>query len=169
MNLDNEKRWEVIKNYQNYLISDHGDVFSVKRNKLLKQHLTKCGYLYVALHENNTHKNYNIHRLVASAFCLNNENNKVVDHINKNKLDNHFSNLRWTTYSLNSRNATLSKSNKSGHKGIQYRSSHDAWIAHYYNDNKKQISKSFSINKYPDAKELAIAYNQKMRSEHGYI
>ena len=42
-------------------------------------------------------KSFLIHRLVAIAFIPNPDNKKEVKHIDGNKLNNHFSNLEWTT------------------------------------------------------------------------
>lgn len=43
---------------------------------------------------------------------------KVCDHINQNKLDNRKANLRVTSYSKNTINAPIRKTNTSGYKGV---------------------------------------------------
>ena len=47
-----------------------------------------------------------LHRLLAQAFIPNPQNLQVVDHKNRNKLDNRLNNLRWVTSSENNRNAS---------------------------------------------------------------
>ena len=52
-------------------------------------------------------KYYHIHRLVAEAFIPNLENKPTVDHIDRNKLNNVVSNLRWATYKEQNTNRIL--------------------------------------------------------------
>ena len=107
---------EII-NYPNYLVSDHGDVWSKKRKIFLKARLVGIGYRSVQLGRGKNHK---IHRLVAEHYIDNPENKYAVDHIDRNKENNHVSNLRWVTKSENEQNTGMRKNNKIGHKNIVY-------------------------------------------------
>ena len=56
-----------------YEISNYGNVKSLsnnksKKEKLLKQRLSNCGYKIVCLSKNNKYKTYTVHRLLANAF-----------------------------------------------------------------------------------------------------
>lgn len=93
--------WVFIKDTDNqYLISDHGNVFSVRRNKVLKHGKSPYGY-HVASIRTNTDKFRNrkkfIHRLVASHFIPNVHNKPHINHIDSSKVNNHFLNLEWCT------------------------------------------------------------------------
>lgn len=58
------------------------------------------GYLKVKVND----KDRFVHRLIAETFIPNPENKPQIDHFNRNRADNKVENLRWVTYSENSRN-----------------------------------------------------------------
>ena len=82
-----------------YFVSQTGIVFNSKTNKYLTQYVGTTGYFVVALLVDNKHYTAKVHRLVAKAFCYNDdpEHNIFVDHVNGNKLDNYYKNLEWVT------------------------------------------------------------------------
>ena len=89
--------WKPIQGYENeYLVSNHGNVWSVRRKRNLIPKRAK-GYLRVALSVYGKTKTFSIHRLVAQAFIPNPENKPTVNHINEDKSDNRASNLEWAT------------------------------------------------------------------------
>ena len=104
------------------------------------------------------------------AFCDNDHDYTVVDHIDRNKLNNHFLNLRWVTLSINNRNTTKRNDNTSGIKGVHFDTKDKSWRAQWNNNNGKQCCKSFSMKKYGDqAKQLAINKRLEMESLYGYL
>jgi hypothetical protein len=86
---------------ENYLIHWRGFVISNKTNKILKPGKSKNGYYTVSLNG----KSYNIHKLVANLFIPNNDKSLIINHKDGNKLNNHYSNLEWVTYSYNNSHA----------------------------------------------------------------
>ena len=96
-----------------YKINRIGDVFSVKRERLLKPNLRKStGYVEVHLSNLNKKKGlYSVHRLVAQTFIPNPNNFPQTDHINRIKTDNNVENLRWIDLSGSYRNRNMPKSN----------------------------------------------------------
>lgn len=59
-----------------------------------------------------------------------------IDHINRNKLDNCLKNLREVSQSCNLKNSKLSKSNKSGVKGVCWNKRDKGWRASIYDNGK---------------------------------
>ena len=85
-------------------MSNHGRIRSHFRGKLTikKQKINDYGYCVVILHPgNNKRKWERVNRLVALAFIPNPENLSDVNHKDLNKLNNHVSNLEWTSHSDN--------------------------------------------------------------------
>lgn len=91
-----QETWLPISNYETqYLISDKGNVFSLKRNKLLKMRTSPKGYGQVNLSKNGKLHTFRVHRLVATHFIPNPYDLPEVNHKNENKLDNRATNLEW--------------------------------------------------------------------------
>ena len=85
----------------------------------------------------------------------------MVDHINRNPLDNRRCNLRETTKKLNNNNRSKPvKASADSILGIRYHKKDHSWQARIKQDDKE--TKSFSINKYGDeAKNMAIRARQE--------
>lgn len=108
--------WKDITGFENkYQVSNLGQVRSVPHitkgphneqrfvnGKIIKQFISKCGYLRVGLTiKNHCSKTVLVHRLVALAFLDNPNNYPCVNHKDENKQNNHVNNLEWCTYSYN--------------------------------------------------------------------
>jgi hypothetical protein len=72
---------------------------------VLKQNLKRDGYYRVTLYNENGHKTFMVHRLVAMAFLDADESRPYVDHIDGDTTNNKVDNLRWCTPSENTRYA----------------------------------------------------------------
>lgn len=88
--------------YPQYSISQDGEVFSRYSSKQLREN--KCSkYRQVTLYNNDGHKTFLVHRLVALAFLPNPYNYETVDHIDYNIENNCVANLRWLPKCENSK------------------------------------------------------------------
>ena len=90
------EEWRQIKDFENYSVSDFGNIKNNITNKVLKNNL-KAGYYNIDLTNNKNSKTFKVHRLVALAFTDNPENKSDVNHKDKNKLNNNLTNLEWMT------------------------------------------------------------------------
>ena len=98
------EEWKIIHDYENYEVSNFGNVRNKKTKKILVPWTTKNGYLQIALCKNCKKLNHYIHRLVAQHFIINEEEKKEIDHKDRNKQNNHFNNLIWCSRSENNIN-----------------------------------------------------------------
>ena len=91
--------WKAVKGFEQfYKVSDLGEVFSLRQNKIMKPTPNSTGYLRVRLkNENHERTTAFVHRLVAEAFCDHPEGCDVVNHLDFNYLNNTAQNLEWTT------------------------------------------------------------------------
>ena len=164
----NIEQFRLVDGYDNYEISSHGRIRNNISGKILSPSIS-AGYHRVSLYKDGKVKKHKIHRLVAFAFCGNPNNYNVVDHIDNNKLNNMFNNLRWCTLSENQRNTTININNTSGVQGIS--KDKNSWRVQWFDNECKQKSKNFSIKTFGDsqAKALAIAHRKAKELEFGSL
>ena len=98
------KNCGIIEGYDlsKYEVSNYGNIKSLFTNEIMKLQ-SNCGYYRITFKNSNKQsKVFMIHRLVAYLFIPNNDQSKnVVNHIDENKLNNHFQNLEWVTQQKN--------------------------------------------------------------------
>ena len=103
------EEYKLIKNFENYSVSNIGNVKTNDTNEIIKQY-NYHGYKLVHLNG----KSFRVHRLVTEAFIPNPKNKPCVDHKNNIRDDNSIDNLRWATIKENSQNVSISSRSKSG-------------------------------------------------------
>jgi hypothetical protein len=93
-------RWELLP----YEVSNKGRVRHEVTKRILKPRTRADGYLDIVLTNDlgRRHCRY-IHRLVAQAFKVNPKELPVVNHIDRNRANNHSTNLEWADHRTNSR------------------------------------------------------------------
>jgi hypothetical protein len=145
--------WKDIPEYHGlYQVSDLGNIKSLDRiviassgvsrhykSKKIKPYCNNNGYLQLALSKRNIITTKNIHKLVAIVF-LNHIPcgfNKVVNHINHNKLDNRAVNLEVISHRKNTSQDHIKSTSK--YVGVHWSKQKRRWKSRIYL-NGKEIS-----------------------------
>lgn len=132
-----DRKWKLLTNdwynikENSYLISEHGDIYNLRTEAIMKLEAipTNKGNIYyrIGLGTNdNSRVKVLVHRLVALYFLPENDDpirKNIVDHLDGNKLNNHYSNLEWVTPSENAIRAYkmgLSKTKGMDHHFAKY-------------------------------------------------
>jgi len=85
-----------INGCEHYQVNEEGVVQNTKTGRVLKTDLTNVGYKRVTLWSiEQKPVRIAVHRLVAMHFVDNPDEYPMVNHIDGNKLNNHYTNLQW--------------------------------------------------------------------------
>jgi len=109
--------------------------------------------IYAWRHQYNGHRKYGkvkMHRQIMKA-----NPGEIIDHADRNGLNNQKSNLRFCLNSQNLMNTRIRSDNTSGFKGVTYHSQNKRWRATINKDGKQ-----VSLGCYGTPEEAAFAYNK---------
>lgn len=151
--------WKDLQGYEDrYAISNLGNIKNLKTNVVLSPWLNSNGYKSVTLRREGKVSSLKVHQLVAINYLNHKPNgmNLVVDHINKDKLDNRVDNLRLVTQRENSSNTK--RISKSKYTGVSFDERAKKWFAYIRIDNKFKWLKSSKCEL-----SCAVAYNLKLK------
>lgn len=119
MNPEKVEEWRSLEplGFPKYKVSSYGVVLGA-RGRPLSSNPSADGYVRVKLYNNGHGKTFRVHRLVAHIFIGDPEEGQTVDHVDRNRSNNHFFNLRWVTSSEQTINRAPSK-RRGGCKPVQ--------------------------------------------------
>jgi len=146
------EKWKDIKGYEErYRVSNLGEVYSKLTNIIIALDI-KNGYAHVKLnHAGKKSKSFRLNILVAKHFIPNPENKPVVDHIDNNRLNNKFDNLRWATHPENAQSYIDNFKKKR------------AILQFYTDDNDNDSDEDNFIKEWIDANEIIASKKNYMK------
>ena len=141
-----------VDGYPDYIISNIGEVWSLKfgKVKLLKPSTAGGGYLQVNLSKNGKQTSHHLHILVGIHFIGLRTGSLTYDHIDTNNQNNRADNLRLATKCEQAENRKMQKNNKLGIKNISdfVNTSGTEYYRIQIKRNGKNVRKYFRKDKY---------------------
>lgn len=110
----------------------------------------KSGHIYAA---RGTRKNGKYSKILIHRVIMDNPENKMIDHINGNTLDNRRENLRIATRAKNLQNSKLRSDSKCNYKGVSKRG--HRYIARI----QISVDKRLFLGYFDNEKDAAMAYD----------
>lgn len=143
--MENEPNWLKLPEFPKYSVSDTGLVRNDRTGRILKEAYDLAGYAILTPFNEGTGCTRTVHRLVASAFMPRTDDALVIDHIDRDKRNNHVSNLRWVTKQQNMFNRTKQKRAAfSKHIGVSFDVSRGKWLGRVMLDGKHRFLGRFN-------------------------
>lgn len=141
-------RWVNLNGFNNYNISQCGKIMNINSGRILNNNTLSSGYQVLRLRcEDDKIKSLYVHHLVAKTFNGACPPGHTIDHIDRNKQNNHINNLRYISHRDNCLNT--GPANGKRFKGV-YLYKGDRYIVRF---NKVYIGT------FRDEVEAARAYN----------
>jgi hypothetical protein len=119
--------------------------------------LNKTGYIHIQIYG----RRYGAHRL-AWLYMTGEWPKRQIDHRNRHRNDNRWSNLRKATKSQNCANTVKYKNNTSGFRGVSWHSRDMTWVAYIYENRCRHVLGSFKTKE-----DAACAYDEAARRIFG--
>ena len=121
----------------------------------------ELGYLQTSLGNKDTpKKSCRVHRLIWT--WMTGEVPGLVDHIDRDKTNNRWKNLRDTDRAVNTNNSGLRISNRSGVKGVYFNKRDSCWVAQLNVEGKTKYLGSSKVF------EDAVAIRERGEVQYGY-
>lgn len=153
----------VIHDYRGlYKINVEGEVYSCKRNNLLKTRFDKDGYKRVALYKKGKTRHYPLHRILAFMFIpIVDKTKTVVNHIDECKTNNSLDNLEWCTVGQNNTHGTrMDRVQKKRRKTMSTKE----WKESNSGNNNAKSKKVIGINIYTLETKTYASMNEASKS-----
>jgi hypothetical protein len=156
------------------VLTDHGDYYEMELTQGKSTKVDKASFniidskvwcvkksdnWYASTHVSGSDETIYLHNVLMD-FTPNGTH--VVDHINRDPLDNRLANLRIVEMVINNINQGMRKDNVTGTKGVHYSDKKKAWIVQW-SVNGKRASRQFTTAKYGvEAKNFALNFRKNI-------
>ena len=158
----NREQWASIDGYLNYEISWWGRVRNATTGRILKAGRSGSGYLTVALYREGKMKSHSVHVLVAREWVSNPDGKRCVDHMDNDRHNNNWVNLRYATQAENNRNTKKHFDGSSVYKGVSLHKPSKKWTAQIRVEGSDKY-----LGRFEDEKEAGEAYNKAALEQYG--
>ena len=153
--------------YPHYAATVDGRIYSLYSKKFLSENKKLGDYKAVTLCEDGERKEETVHRLIAKAFVPNPNNLPIVNHIDGNKSNNHYTNLEWTNIRENNCHRFINKNKSSKYIGVSYIKAKKKFVATI---NFNGISKTLGhFDNEEDAYELRSKFERDNDIANKYL
>lgn len=155
--------WKKIPDYEELYEINKNGLIRNSSGKTLSPHFDKDGYLRIDLYKNSKRTKFGVHQLVAKTFVDGYFDGAVVNHIDENKQNNHFSNLEWVTVKENTNHGTCIKRRaKTQGKTVAQLDLNGNVIAIFYSTGDAERKTGI------DHSYISMAANGKVKTAKGY-
>lgn len=164
------ERWRPVAGFEKvYKVSNHGNVYSIRHQRLLKPGSSTRGYRRIELCVANKSKKKLVGRLVLEAFIGPRPKNHVMCHGPSGKLDDSLENLSWGTRSKNNgedklRDGTSNRGDRCGNSKITWTNVRTIRKRHSKGELIRMIAADFPISLQQIGR---IVRNEQWKESHG--
>lgn len=124
-----------------------------------KWSLSTHGYVCRAVTIKGKMYQFLLHRVIINALP-----GQLLDHANRDRLDNRRDNLRFASYSQNNTNRSSRKTGTSQYLGVHWDSARGKWYAGAY---ELSTHRKLNLGRYSDEVEAAKAYDRYAKANYG--
>ena len=167
--------YKKIKGFENYSVSNFGNIKNNRTGKEISKRIANNGYVRVNLYDKNSKRfTVAVHRLVAEAFVPKEDGKNFVNHKDCDKTNNYYKNLEWCTPSENSKHAFLNIKGLDEKYRANLRKSYEnnGWHIDIYKDgkfishfkSKREVAKYLGV----DEKTIYNYLHNKTKCKNGY-
>jgi hypothetical protein len=158
----NKETYLPIENYNKYLVSNFGNIYSLKSSRTLSLPLNSDGYASVRLHNENGNKSFKVHQLVAMMFLGHKSTGqnriRVVDHIDGDRSNNNLNNLRIVSPRENRIKSNHISGNTSKYIGVCWDKNRGKWLSSIKIEGVQKY-----LGRYDNEEEAANAYLNQLK------